>query len=325
MPYTVPVNPGRLLNLLPMLQAIPKNGAGHLYRQTIPQLGVGLLYNPSLELYLDACPGSCDYVEIIPDMFWTDRGGSHPQRFEEIESWMKVLDKLAARYPLTSHNISYSLGSAGIFDEAYLQKMKAWHERYGFKWHSDHLSFVKVHNDQQEEHNAGLAVPVPYDYEVLDMIGARISMIKRAIDTPFIVENNVYFIDLPNQELTETAFLNELSHRTSCGLLLDIHNVHTNAVNHHFSAREFIEQLELDKVVEIHIAGGNELGSMYTDSHAGPCPPEVWQLLDYTLPLVPNLCGITFEFHESYFHLLQFDGITRELDRAKAAWNLYHT
>lgn len=308
-----------------MSPLISPAGAGHLYSKTIPQLGVGLLYNPSLELYLDACPDCCDYVEIIPDMFWTDLGTGHPQRFEEIDSWMSVLHRIAASYPLTAHNISYSLGSAGIFDKAYLQQMQDWHERFKFVWHSDHLSFVKVHNDQQQEHNAGLAVPVPYDYEVLDMIAGRINAIKRSINTPFLVENNVYFIDLPDQELSETAFLNELSNDTACGLLLDIHNVYTNAVNHGFDARDFISQLDLRKVVEIHIAGGNEMGGMYTDSHAGPCPQAVWDLLDYTLPLVPNLCGITFEFHESYFHLLQFDGITRELNRARMAWNLHHT
>ncbi|CAL1520915.1 DUF692 family multinuclear iron-containing protein [Chitinophaga sp. MM2321] len=308
-----------------MPQILSPATVGHLYDKTIPKLGIGLLYNPSLEFYLEAYPGYCDYVEIIPDMFWTDHGSNHPSRFEEIESWIKVLHKLAAQYPLTSHNISYSLGSAGIFDSAYLQKMQEWHQQFKFKWHSDHLSFVKVHNDQHQDHNAGLAVPVPYDYEVLDMIAGRINAIKRSIDTPFLVENNVYFIDLPDQELSETSFLNELSNETSCGLLLDIHNVYTNAVNHGFDPMDFIRQLELDKVIEIHIAGGNELGGMYTDSHAGPCPPAVWSLLEYTLPLVPNLCGITFEFHESYFHLMQFDGITHELNKARKAWNHYHT
>nr|WP_295875842.1 DUF692 family multinuclear iron-containing protein [uncultured Chitinophaga sp.] len=299
--------------------------SSRLYEKTIPRLGVGLLYNPSLELYLDSPATCCDYVEIIPDMFWTDLGNGHPGRFEEIDSWMDVLHKLAARYPLTAHNISYSLGSAGIFDMAYLHKMEEWHQRFSFVWHSDHLSFVKVHDEQQQERNAGMAVPVPYDYEVLDMIDGRINAISRSIRAPFLVENNVYFIDLPEQELSETAFLNELSKDTACGLLLDIHNVYTNAVNHGFDARSFIAALDLDKVVEIHIAGGNEMAGMYTDSHAGPCPEAVWELLEYTLPLVPNLCGITFEFHESYFHLLQFDGITRELNRAKAVWNQYHT
>ncbi|HVI48518.1 MAG TPA: DUF692 family protein [Chitinophaga sp.] len=308
-----------------MLQTSVSNHISHLYNQQVRKLGIGLLYNPSLDLYLEAHPDACDYIEIIPDMFWTDLGTGHPSRFREIPSWIKVLDQFAAQYPLTSHNISYSLGSAGIFDRVYLRQMQEWHQRYHFAWHSDHLSFVKVHDNQQHEHNAGLAVPVPYDYEVLDMIGGRINAIKRCIDVPFLVENNVYFIDLPDQELSEPDFLNELSNETSCGMLLDIHNVYTNAVNHGFSAKEFISQLELDKVIEIHIAGGNEMGGMYTDSHAGPCPPAVWELLGYTLPLVPNLCGITFEFHESYFHLLQFDGITKELEKARAAWNLYHT
>ncbi|MBC9933652.1 DUF692 domain-containing protein [Chitinophaga qingshengii] len=305
--------------------ATPARYTSRLYEKTIPQLGVGLLYNPSLELYLDSHPACCDYVEIIPDMFWSDLGNGHHERFEEIDSWMAVLHKIAAHYPLTAHNISYSLGSAGSFDMDYLRKMEEWHRRYSFVWHSDHLSFVKVHDNEQQEHNAGMAVPVPYDYEVLDMIGNRINTICSNIRAPFLVENNVYFIDLPDQELTETGFLNELSKDTSCGLLLDIHNVYCNAVNHGFDARDFITALDLEKVIEIHIAGGNEMAGMYTDSHAGPCPEAVWELLVYTLPLVPNLCGITFEFHESYFHLLQFEGINRELNRAKTLWNQYHT
>jgi uncharacterized protein len=38
---------------------------------------------------------------------------------------------------------------------------------------------------------------------------------------------------------------------------------------------------------------------MYTDSHAGPCPQPVWDLLEDVVPRAPNLAGITFEFHDA--------------------------
>ena len=80
----------------------------------------------------------------------------------------------------------------------------------------------------------------------------------------------------------------------------------------------------MSRVLEMHIAGGNEMNGTYMDSHAGPCPDEVMELLDYAVSKAPNLRGITFEFHDSYFHLLQFDGLNRQLEMARNTWNKYH-
>jgi len=43
-------------------------------------------------------------------------------------------------------------------------------------------------------------------------------------------------------------------------------------------------------------------------------------LLDDVVAAAPHLCGITFEFHESYYPLLKWDGIRRELELSRAAW-----
>jgi uncharacterized protein len=75
--------------------------------------------------------------------------------------------------------------------------------------------------------------------------------------------------------------------------------------------------VNLDNVKEIHIAGGNELYGVYLDSHAGPCPPEVWGLLDYAIPRCHDLKGVTFEFHESYYPRLGEQGILAELEHAR--------
>jgi uncharacterized protein (UPF0276 family) len=287
----------------------------------LPTLGVGLLYNPALPEYIRDFRETFDYVEIIPEMFWTDAGRGAERRFVELPGWVEMLEQLVRTCPVVAHNIGLSLGSADYFDDSYAEHIAEWHARYDFAWHSDHLSFVRMTGTDGHDHNAGLAVPVPYDHEVADMIAARIESVQATVPVPFLIENNVYFIDVPGQDMTEPEFLNTLARRTGCGLLLDLHNLYANARNHEFDAFAWLEELDLDRVVEIHIAGGSELAGMYTDSHAGPCPDPVWDLLEMVVPRAPRVRGITFEFHDSYYPLLKSAGIANELEHAREIWS----
>jgi uncharacterized protein (UPF0276 family) len=287
---------------------------------SLPRLGVGLLYNAALPDFLQNNLDAWDYAEIIPDMFWTDQGKGHALRYVELESWVESLDWIAARRPIIAHNISLSIGSAGRFDADYVEQIARWQGRYRFPWHSDHLSFAQIRDAEGQDHHAGLAIPIPYDHETLDMVVDRVTYVQRHVPIPFLLENNVYYIDIPEQEMTEPEFLNRLTARTGCGLLLDLHNLYANARNHGFDPADFLDRLDLSRVVEVHIAGGNELGGMYADSHAGPCPTPVWELLDRVAPTAPNLCAITFEFHESYYPILQTKGIRAQLERARRVW-----
>jgi uncharacterized protein (UPF0276 family) len=286
----------------------------------LSRLGVGVLYNPALPDFLRSDPDAFDYLEVIPEMFWTDRGMGNADRFTEIEATVEVLDAVAAERPVIAHSVGLSIGSADLFDRERIEQIDRWHARYHFPWHSDHLSFVRMGGPDGHEISAGLAVPVPYDEEVLDLIAGRVRTVQARVAAPFLLENNVYYIDLPEQEMSEPEFLNRLARETGCGLLLDVHNVYTNATNHGFDPHAFVGELDLSRVVEVHIAGGNEFAGMYTDSHAGPCPEPVWDLLARVVAGAPGLAGITFEFHASYFPLLGPEGIRRQLDRAREVW-----
>lgn len=65
------------------------------------------------------------------------------------------------------------------------------------------------------------------------------------------------------------------------------------------------------------------LSAACTDSHSGPCNDEVWELLDYVVPKCPNLRGVTYEFHESYFDKLGNDGILAQINHAREICNKY--
>lgn len=282
-------------------------------------LGIGLMFNPSLVQCLPSQLSSLDYLEIIPDTFWTDLGPNAEARFVEIEPYVEVLEWTARRVPVVAHHLGLSLGTEDPLDAAYSEQLVRWQERYGFPWHSDHLSVARVPGSRRLEH-AGVGIPVAFDDEMLQLMSTRITEIQAHISVPFLIENSVNFLDIPEQDYTEPQFLNELAARTRCGLLLDLHNLYANARNHCFDAFEYLDHLRLERVVEIHIAGGSEFAGMWTDSHSGPCDEAVWQLLDCVMPRTPGLRGVTFEFHHSYYPVLGEDGIRAQLERARASW-----
>jgi uncharacterized protein (UPF0276 family) len=292
---------------------------------TLPKLGVGVLYNPSLGAFVRDHAGALDYLAIIPDRFWSDEGAAAAERYDELEGLVELLDDVATRMPIVGHSVGLSIGSAELFDRQHVDQVARWQARYTMPWHSDHLSFIRMAGmDAHSPLSAGLPMPVPYDRDVLDMLAERVEYVQGRIDAPFLLENNVYYVNLPEQEMTEPEFLNALTQRTGCGLLLDVHNVVVNATNHGFDPREFIFALDLERVVELHIAGGSESEGLYTDSHSGPVAGRVWELLDDVVGGCPNLCGITFEFDESWYPHMGADGVKAELARARAAWARHH-
>jgi uncharacterized protein len=280
-----------------------------------PTCGVGVLFNPALAEFVASDAASLDYLAVIPDRFWIDHGVGASPRFEETLAGEAVLAEAGRSLPVVLHGIGLSICSAGVFDREYLMQLARWRERYGCPWVSEHLSFSRI--GAGHETNAGVALPVPYDRDILTMLEPRVRAAREILGCPFLLENNVSYFTFPDEDLSEPQFLNQLTRDSGCWMLLDLHNVYTNSRNHRFDARVFLEQLDLSRVVEIHVAGGSEMMGFYTDSHTGPVPDEVWELLSFVAPRSANLRGVTFEFHESTWPMLHADGVLAQIARAR--------
>lgn len=267
----------------------------------LPRLGVGLSFQGTLKDYVLGNLDDFDFLEIIPDTFWTDHGPEAEPRFEERSDGAAFLARVAGRRPIVGHSIGLSIGSAERFDRGHVEQIARWQGRHRFPWHSDHLSFNRLEHPSGHAMDVGFTMPVPYDEEVLDMIASRVEHVQSRVPVPFLLENNVYYFKIPAQEMTEAEFLNRLTARTGCGLLLDLHNVHVNATNHGFDPWELLGELDLTRVVEMHLGGGLTMDGMYLDAHSGPCPDEVWAMLREAAPRAPNLRGVVFEVFGNYF------------------------
>ncbi len=294
-----------------------KNGAAGT--AAVPKLGVGLAYQDALGPFILDAPPALDFVEIVPDIVWTDLGPGAEPRYVEDPAAIAFLERVRRQRPVIPHGIGLSIGTAHSFNLDQLDQLARWHDRLEFPWHSEHLSYNVAEHIDGGELNVGVTMPLPYDWETLELLAGRVAEVRRRVPALLLLENNVYYFDLPEAELEEPDFLNQLSELSGCHLLLDLHNLYVNSRNHGLDPTEFLERLELERVVELHLGGGLEYDGWYLDSHSGATPEPVWELLEWALPRCPNVGGMVFELLGSWYEPLGPERLTAELERMKAA------
>jgi uncharacterized protein len=280
------------------MSASPATSPARRSLEDLPSLGVGLGFREPFRGELFLARDRVDFLEITADHYLD----ASPEKDRE-------LALLADHFPLIPHGLNLSLGGAEGLDPGYLGKLARLVRRLDPPWWSEHVAFTRAGGV-----DIGHLAPVPFSREALDVLEANIAEARKLIDVPLIVENITYVVALPGSEMGEGEFLAELAGRTGCGLLLDVTNLHTNAVNHGFDPLEVLDRLPLDRVVQLHFAGGEWHGGRLVDSHARPAPPEVWALLEEVVARAP-VKGIILERDED---LPPFGELLDEIDRARA-------
>ena len=274
---------------------------------TLPSLGAGFGFRePYLsELFLNQ--DKVDFLEITADHYMDPT----PEKRRE-------LDLLADHFTLIPHGLNLSLGSAEGLDSDYLRKFAEIVERVNPPWWSEHICFTRAGGI-----DIGHLSPLPFKREAVDALCRNIEQARRKIPAPLILENITYSVHLPGAEMTEAQFLAELLERSDCGLLLDVTNGYTNAVNHGFDPKEFIDQIPLDRIVQLHFVGGEWRDDELIDSHSQPTPDAVWELMDEVVKRAP-VKGIILERDDNlppFGEILDEIGRASEIGRKHGRWN----
>jgi uncharacterized protein (UPF0276 family) len=275
---------------------------------------VGLLYNPTVPLVLDALGARVDFVEVIPDRLWYDFGVQASRRFSHAQVAIDELRRYAEDRRVIGHGIGLSLPSAMPLDQGLLNEISASHRYLNYQWYSEHLSMFLVPDGSIPNAQAGMGLPVVLDEETLDIVGGKVRQLGEALDRPVLLENSTIFSAIPEPDMSEPAFFNALHRQTGCGMLLDLHNLYANTLNLDISADDYLSEINPEIVVEIHLAGGDWLKGHYTDSHSRKTPSLVWEWAHKWAPRFPNLAAITFEYHESYHKRIGLQGISEQIE-----------
>lgn len=120
--------------------------------------------------------------------------------------------------------------------------------------------------------------PLYRDRRTAALIAERAARLQASAGIPFLLENITAHLDLGG-DLGEGEFMAEIATAADCGILLDLANLSINAQNHGHDPHTYLETFPLDRVVEIHLAGGVSEDGVAYDTHSRETPAEVWELL----------------------------------------------
>ncbi len=268
----------------------------------IAPLGVGIGFREQLKADLFLHRAEVDWLEIVADHFI-----DMPREKDE------ELTLLRDHFTLIPHGINLSLGSAEGIDVDYVKKLAKLVQRINPPYWSEHIAFTRAGGVE-----IGHLSPLPFTYEALDVLQRNIETVRQYIDTPLILENITYIIQMAS-DMSEAQFLTELAKRTGCFLLLDVTNLYTNAVNLGYDLKAFLDSAPLDKVVQLHFTGGEISGDLLIDSHSAATPEPVWELLDEVVRCAP-VKGVLLERDEN---IPTFSELATELVRARAIGTAY--
>jgi hypothetical protein len=203
-----------------------------------------------------------DWFEVISENYMV-KGGPPPA----------TLERIRADYPIVMHGVSMSIASTAQLDMDYLTALKNLADRFQPEFVSDHLCWTGVHGLNLHD-----LLPVPYTQEALDHVVDRIGRVQDFLGRRIAIENVSTYVTFAESEMDEWTFVRELARRADCWLLLDVNNVFVSGYNHDFDPHEFFQSIDVDRVVQFHLAGHEDRGTHKIDTHDEPVSEEVWAL-----------------------------------------------
>jgi uncharacterized protein len=279
-----------------------------------PTLGVGITYSSAIEPLLERRPDLVQVLEIEPQTTWLKTGDAdQPYRANE-----EVLEHLVG---LPGHKLVHSVGTpvGGTMrpDPAQLVLLRDTIRDFQAPWASDHLSF-----NQTPEFATGFFLPPRQTIAGIETVTTSIRDLQDALPVPIAVETGVNYLRPREDELPDGEFVARVVETADCGLLLDLHNVFANALNARQPVSEYLEQLPLERVWEVHLAGGMELDGFWLDAHSGAIPDPLCTVCEDVIPRLPNLGAIVFEIYPSFVPEVGLGLVEEQLERLHALWAL---
>ena len=242
----------------------------------LTHVGVGMR-QPHYGRLLEERP-RLDFLEVHSENFFAAGGASRA-----------VLRQARAHYPISLHGVGLGLGSALGLDAWHLGKLKDLAAEVEPVRISDHASFSRALVQRQAVHMNDL-LPIAFTLESLAILVTNVQKVQEALGRTILVENISAYIGWADQHLSEPQFFNELAQRSGCGVLLDVNNLVVNALNNGTGmeratqvACEWMDQLQVQHVGQMHLAGYCEEGDVVIDDHGSRVHEPVWRAYEYAV------------------------------------------
>jgi uncharacterized protein len=247
-----------------------------------PMAGIGWRH-PHYAQLLEQLP-LLGFLEVHSENFFAEGGAA-----------MATLAQARSHYDISLHGVGLGLGSARGIDAWHLERLARLVERTEPVRVSDHACFARGSVNQRDVHAADL-LPIPFNAASLDLLCANVQRVQDRLQRTILVENLSAYIDMPDGDRSETDFLNQLTQRTGCQLLVDVNNIYVNALNAQRktdglrdveravqSCMAWLDGIRAGSAGEIHLAGHCAMEDIVIDDHGALVCEGVWQVYAYAM------------------------------------------
>jgi uncharacterized protein (UPF0276 family) len=258
----------------------------------LPWMGLGLSSNlnasdvPHPYRLLERFPGLFDYVEYSAPLSIVD-ARREASLFEEL--WERRLE-----VPVLFHPVHLNLYGPTLEPQPALSDLTHHLAEVGSPW---------VSNDVAWWHQAGqpfpgyFYLPPPFDRSGLHDCTAHALHVQAAVSVPLVLENPAVIACRGGMHVLD--FMAQLHRRTGLDLLLDLGHLFSYQLARGIPIFSGLDGFPLDRVVEIHLAGGMVTGRgkrrFYVDDHSQPLRDELLEMLASIVPRCDRLRAVTLE------------------------------
>lgn len=283
----------------------------------IPELGVGIIYFSGFENVIESNSNLIQVIEIEPQTFWfKNRFGLDSFVFNEREmNYLKSMEQ-----PKLFHGVGYPIGGSLPLDQKHIPYLKKMMDSLNPVWLSEHLSFNNIEING-EIYNTNFLLPPLQTAEAVNVIAKNIKNYSANFDLPFSIETGTNYLSPNSFEMEDGKFINSIAEKSDAHILLDIHNLLANQKNGRQSIKDFIRQVDPERIVQIHLAGGFYFDDYYLDAHSNVSSDEVLGIFEEVVKTLPNLKAITFEMIPEYLSFVSAEAMTKQLERMNSVWD----
>lgn len=249
----------------------------------LPNLGIGIgLRIPHYDDIFQEKP-DIDWFEIISENFMVEGG-------KPIENLERILD----RYPVVQHGVSLAIGSPDPLDFNYLKRLKELTKKTKTPWVSDHLCWGRLPGANYHD-----LLPLPYTKEVINYVAERARIVQDYLELPFALENLSSYVAFASDEIPEWEFYGSIVEKADIFMMLDVNNIYVSSRNHGFDPKEYYNNIPLERVLQIHLAGHSDHGDYVLDTHDNYVRDDVWAIY---ADVYPRTCGVStlLEWDDNY-------------------------
>lgn len=224
-------------------------------------LGTGLGLRSCHFDYIMKHRPSVPWFEALSDNYFHDAVHCH------------YLTAIREHYPITLHGVGMSLGSTDPLNTDYLAKLKRLADKIEPIFISDHLSWSSINHRYLPD-----LLPLPFTEEAITHVSERILQVQDFLGTPIMIENASGYLHYKENQMPEWEFINAISKKTGCYVLLDVNNLYVTASNLGFDPDFYLQHINKAPIKQLHLAGYSDENAYLFDMHNQPIHDPVWEL-----------------------------------------------